>query len=79
MSEILFPALSKDDPDAEGVVSTWFVSDGDEVQEGDLIAEVAVDKVDVEVVAPHPGTVTILVPADEAVAQNKPIATIAHL
>ena len=43
MTEILFPPMSENDPNAEGVVSTWFVADGDEVQEGDLIAEVAVD------------------------------------
>jgi pyruvate/2-oxoglutarate dehydrogenase complex dihydrolipoamide acyltransferase (E2) component len=77
MSEILFPTMSKDDPEAEGVVSTWFVSDGDQVEEGELLAEVAVDKVDMEILAPHGGTVTILVAEDQAVAQNKPIATIA--
>jgi pyruvate/2-oxoglutarate dehydrogenase complex dihydrolipoamide acyltransferase (E2) component len=77
MSEILFPTLSKDDPDAEGVVSTWFVADGDHVEEGELLAEVAVDKVDMEILAPHAGTVTILVAEDQAVVQHKPIATIA--
>lgn len=76
MAEILFPAMSENDPDAEGVVSTWFVADGDEVQEGDLIAEVAVDKADMEIVAPQSGTVAILVTEDQAVTQNSPIATI---
>uniref|UniRef100_UPI0032AEE47C lipoyl domain-containing protein n=1 Tax=Halalkalibacter lacteus TaxID=3090663 RepID=UPI0032AEE47C len=52
MADILFPHLSKDSPDAEGVVATWFVDDGATVAEGQLIAEVAVDKVDVEVLAP---------------------------
>ncbi len=76
MADILFPAMSENDPEAEGVVSTWFVADGDEVQEGDLIAEVAVDKADMEIVAPQDGTVSILVAEDEAVKQNNPIATI---
>ena len=76
MAEVLFPAMSKDDPDAEGVVSTWFVSDGDQVQEGELIAEVAVDKADMEIVAPEAGTISILVTEDQAVTQNSPIASI---
>jgi pyruvate/2-oxoglutarate dehydrogenase complex dihydrolipoamide acyltransferase (E2) component len=76
MAEVLFPAMSQDDPEAEGVVSTWFVTDGDEVAEGDLIAEVAVDKADMEIVAPQAGTISILVAEDQAVTQNSPIATI---
>lgn len=69
--------MSQNDPEAEGVVSTWFVSDGDQVQTGDLIAEVAVDKADMEVSAPSTGTISILVTEDQAVKQNSPIATIA--
>lgn len=42
MTEIIFPALSENSPDAEGVVSTWFAEDGSTVTEGDLVAEVAV-------------------------------------
>ncbi len=77
MAEVLFPPMSENDPEAEGVVSTWFVSDGDQVDEGDLIAEVAVDKADMEIVAPQAGTISILVTEDQAVKQNSPIATIA--
>lgn len=76
MAEILFPAMSENDPDAEGVVSTWFVAEGDHVEEGDLIAEVAVDKVDMEIVSPQAGTISLLVAEDEGVTQNSPIATI---
>lgn len=76
MAEILFPAMSENDPEAEGVVSTWFVADGDQVEEGDLIAEVAIDKADMEIVAPRAGTITLVVSEDQAVAQNSPIATI---
>jgi pyruvate/2-oxoglutarate dehydrogenase complex dihydrolipoamide acyltransferase (E2) component len=76
MAEVLFPPMSENDPEAEGVVSTWFVADGDQVQEGDLIAEVAVDKADMEIVAPQAGTISILVPEEQAVTQNSPIATI---
>jgi pyruvate/2-oxoglutarate dehydrogenase complex dihydrolipoamide acyltransferase (E2) component len=77
MAEVLFPPMSENDPEAVGVVSTWFVSNGDQVEDGDLIAEVAIDKVDMEIFAPHAGTVSILVAEDQAVKQNSPIATIA--
>jgi len=68
--------LSSEDADAEGVVSTWFVADGDSVTEGDLLAEVAVDKVDMEILAPATGTVRILVAENVAVVQEQPIAEI---
>ena len=77
MTEVHFPSMSENDPEAEGVVSTWFVSDGDSVEEGDLIAEVAVDKADMEIIAPRGGTISLLVTEDQAVKQNSPIAKIA--
>lgn len=77
MAEIVFPLMSENDPDAEGVVSTWFVSDGDHVEEGDLVAEVAVDKADMEIFAPQSGTISIMVAEAQGVKQNNPIATIA--
>jgi pyruvate/2-oxoglutarate dehydrogenase complex dihydrolipoamide acyltransferase (E2) component len=76
MAEVVFPAISKQNPDAEGVVATWFVDDGSVVIEGQLIAEVAVDKVDVEVVAPEAGPVRIVVREGEAARQGAVIATI---
>jgi pyruvate/2-oxoglutarate dehydrogenase complex dihydrolipoamide acyltransferase (E2) component len=76
MADVVFPALSKDNPDAEGVVATWFVDDGSAVSEGQLIAEVAVDKVDVEVLAPQAGTVRIMVGEGEAARQGSVIATV---
>lgn len=76
MADILFPHLSKENPEAEGVVATWFVDDGATVAQDQLIAEVAVDKVDVEVLAPQPGTVRIVVAEGEAAAQGAVIATI---
>lgn len=76
MTEVLFPSLSKDRPTAEGVVSTWFVTEGQAVSEGQLLAEVQVDKVSVEVPAPVGGVVHLLVVEDEAVNQGSAIATI---
>lgn len=76
MTEVLFPSLSKDRPTAEGVVSTWFVTEGQNVSEGQLLAEVQVDKVSVEVPAPVGGVVHLVVAEDEAVNQGSAIATI---
>jgi pyruvate/2-oxoglutarate dehydrogenase complex dihydrolipoamide acyltransferase (E2) component len=76
MADLLFPHLSKENPDAEGVVATWFVDDGATVAEGQLVAEVAVDKVDVEVLAPQAGTVHIVVAEGDAAPQGAVIATI---
>lgn len=76
MSEVLFPRLSEKKPDSEGVLSSWFVNDGETVREGQLIAEVQVDKVSAEVPAPQNGIITLLVKADEVVTQGMPIARI---
>jgi pyruvate/2-oxoglutarate dehydrogenase complex dihydrolipoamide acyltransferase (E2) component len=76
MTEVTFPALSKDSPSAEGVVSTWFVSDGEAVQVNQLLAEVQVDKVAAEVPAPRAGVVHLLVGEEATVTQGTPIARI---
>jgi pyruvate/2-oxoglutarate dehydrogenase complex dihydrolipoamide acyltransferase (E2) component len=76
MTDILFPQLSMERPDSEGVVATWFVSDGDNVQADQLIAEVQVDKVAAEVPAPSAGTIQLLVEEGAAVAQSTPIARV---
>lgn len=44
----------------EGELTSWLVQDGDEVDEGDPIAEIMTDKVDMEVEAPASGRVGIL-------------------
>lgn len=76
MTDVPFPALSKDTPDAEGVLATWFVSDGATVSAAQLLAEVQVDKVSAEVPAPVGGVVHLLVAEDETVKQGCPIARI---
>ncbi|AIJ23593.1 DUF2118 domain-containing protein [Amycolatopsis methanolica] len=76
MTEVLFPMLSAKDPDAEGVVATWFVQDGERVAEGDLLAEVAVDKVDVEISSPAAGVVRLLAKEGDALVQGVLIARV---
>jgi pyruvate/2-oxoglutarate dehydrogenase complex dihydrolipoamide acyltransferase (E2) component len=70
MTEVPFPSLSKDNPGAEGVVSTWFVHDGETVAADQLLAEVQVDKVAVEVPSPASGVVRLLVEEEAAAVQG---------
>lgn len=75
MTEVRFPMLSET-ADAEGTVATWFAEDGNSVDEGELIAEVAVDKVDAEVTAPNAGVLEHKAAEGEVVTQNAVIAVI---
>ena len=76
MTEVLFPPLSKETADAEGVLATWFVDDGATVADGQLLAEVQVDKVAAEVPSPAGGVLHLLVAEDDVVRQGEPIARI---
>ena len=75
MTDVTFPAMSED-ADATGVVSTWFVESGETVKLDQLVAEVAMDKVDTEVLAPAAGTITVVAAEGEEVAQGTVIARI---
>ena len=74
--EVRFPAMSKEDPEAEGIVGTWFVRDGQTVTAGQIIAEVQVEKVSQDVAAPAAGVVHLRVGEEESVRQGDVIATI---
>jgi len=74
--EVPFPAMSDDDPDAEGVVGSWFVRDGQAVKAGQIIAEVQVEKVSRDVEAPTSGVIHLSVREEEPVRQGALIATI---
>jgi len=76
VTEVVFPSLSQETPEAEGVLATWFVSEGARVTPDQLLAEVQVDKVSADVVAPAAGVVHLLVDEDSAVRQGTPIARI---
>ena len=76
MTQVPFPAMSKDDPGAVGVVATWYVRDGETVAAGQVLADVQMDKVDMEVPAPAAGTVHVLVDEGAEAAQGSPIASI---
>lgn len=74
--DVTFPELSRQNPDLEGVLATWFVSDGQVVEADQLIAEVQVEKVSSEVVAPVSGRITLLAKEQDVVRQNSVIARI---
>jgi pyruvate/2-oxoglutarate dehydrogenase complex dihydrolipoamide acyltransferase (E2) component len=76
MTDVLFPALSRKDVAARGILATWFVRDGERVEAEQLLAEVQVDKVSVEVPAPAAGVVHLLVEEEAEVSQGTPIARI---
>ena len=76
MADVLFPRLSEQEPTAEGVLATWFVSDGDQVAGGQLLGEVMVEKVSGEVIAPTSGRVRLLVSEDQAARQGEVIAQV---
>jgi pyruvate/2-oxoglutarate dehydrogenase complex dihydrolipoamide acyltransferase (E2) component len=54
-TEVKLPDLGEGVEDA--TISRWLVKEGDEVKEGDILLEVATDKVDTEVPAPTAGKV----------------------
>ncbi|HMN36472.1 MAG TPA: lipoyl domain-containing protein [Hyphomicrobium sp.] len=62
--------------DTEAVITTWLVGDGNTVSEGQLIAEIMVEKVQHEVRAPASGTIKITQPAEAVVAKGGEIGTI---
>ncbi len=76
MTTIVFPTVDPDNSDAEGVVSTWYATDGSAVAADQLLAEVSVDKASVDVTAPAAGVLHVVVGEGEVARQGAEIATI---
>jgi pyruvate/2-oxoglutarate dehydrogenase complex dihydrolipoamide acyltransferase (E2) component len=76
VTEVLFPRLKEGDPDAEGVLVTWFAQDGDAVTEGDLLCEVQVDKTSADVESSSTGTVRFKFAEGDVVRQGAVVATV---
>ena len=67
----------EDADEDEGIVSTWFVTEGAAVDDGDLLCEIQVEKVDADVLAPAAGTLAeILVGEDDEFARGDVLARI---
>lgn len=76
MAPVVVPADLWDE-DLEGVISTWLFEEGESVMAGALLAEVMVEKVSYEILAPASGRLHILQPAEASVARGMTIAEIA--
>lgn len=62
--------------DDEGVLSAWLYATGDTVEEGAVIAQVMLEKAQMDLVAPASGVLTIVVPDEGAIKTGQVIAHI---
>ncbi|MFO7934309.1 MAG: dihydrolipoamide acetyltransferase family protein [Bacteroidales bacterium] len=73
--EIIMPKMGESIEEA--TITNWFVKEGDQVEEDDVLLEIATDKVDSEIPSPVEGVVKkILFKQDEVVAVGTVIALI---
>lgn len=64
------------DTPIEGAITTWYVEDGDRVAQGDLLADVMVEKAQFEIEAPVAGRVQRRVGIDGVVTAGDVVAVI---
>jgi len=78
MTEVLMPALSP--TMTEGKLARWLKKVGDDVQAGDVIAEIETDKATMEVEAVDEGRITQILVEEgtDGVAVNTPIAVLSN-
>jgi pyruvate/2-oxoglutarate dehydrogenase complex dihydrolipoamide acyltransferase (E2) component len=67
------------DTDDEGVIFSWVYADGAVVEQGKLVAELTVEKAQLELNAPASGRLKILAPADTVVRKGTVIGRIEAL
>src|SRR6056297_3177187 len=61
----------------EGTVASWMVEEGDSVQQGDIIGEIAIEKLSNDLKAPVSGTILKLIAQEEETLEcGEPIAVI---
>ncbi|MDF2181960.1 lipoyl domain-containing protein [Neptuniibacter sp. CAU 1671] len=75
MTDVIIP-VDLWEEDSEAVITSWLASDGGDVTEGDVIAELMVEKIQYELEAPASGKLTISKDVDEVVAKGDQVATI---
>lgn len=74
-TDIIIPADLWDGDD-ECVVTAWLASDGGQVSEGALIAEIMTAKVQYEITAPATGTLSIVKAQDDVAAKGDVIGAV---
>lgn len=63
--------------DVEGVISAWLFDQGAQVNQGDILAEILVEKVTHELISPASGALKQLVPEeDEVINKGDKVAEI---
>jgi len=62
--------------DTQGVLLTWLFDDGDQVDAGDMLAEVMVDKAQFEIASPCSGTLRIVKDVDDPVDRGDVIGAV---
>lgn len=62
--------------DNEAVITAWLVDNGANVEAGDVIAELMVEKIQHELVAPAGGALSIIKDVDDVVAKGQLVANI---
>ena len=67
------------DTDDEGVIFSWVYGDGAVVEQGRLVAELTVEKAQLELNAPASGRLKILAPAETVVRKGTVIGKIEPL
>jgi pyruvate/2-oxoglutarate dehydrogenase complex dihydrolipoamide acyltransferase (E2) component len=74
-ADINCPELSED-ASVQGVIATWFAQQGQTVKVGQVLAEIAIDKVTIDIEAPVDGVITLHVEEGAGVNSGQLIATI---
>ena len=75
MAEVIVPPDLWEE-DIQGVLLTWLFDEGDEVDTGDMLAEVMVDKAQFEIPSPCGGKLRILKAADDPIDRGDVIGEI---
>ena len=76
MVDVTIPTDMWEEDDKEAVVVSWLYGDGANVNEGDLIVEIMVDKAELELNSPATGTLNIIAPAETIIKKGDVIAEI---
>lgn len=76
MTEVRVPLDLWDEADKTGSIVVWLCPDGAAVSEGDLIAEILVEKTTLELLAPATGTLRICVQPETEIDRGQLVANI---
>ncbi|MEM5537176.1 biotin/lipoyl-containing protein [Neptuniibacter pectenicola] len=75
MTDVIVP-VDLWEEESEAVITSWLASDGGDVSEGDVIAELMVEKIQYELLAPATGKLSLISDVDDVVEKGQKVATI---